>query len=827
MELDIKKLNESPLDYIQRIDKVEWIKGLQGTPDEKRAITQKILKSLIEFRLGLYLVGVDLGYETTQWLAALELITAPMRNAVADKHLNIIQQQYTNRFSIDKDGQVKGYFVPDEGTPEHYIFTSQKAEIDLREVTMFSSSAVERERFKGTRIHKIDWTIPDTFDIPNEIYDFVTNINKGFQHYKPCGLFDKYRMQAYMWLQEANNYNEGWSEDRKFDFLAKERARILENTLYAANKYLIYQDPDDMLVGEKKFTAWPAQEVLFYLMDINLSLIISKLRQIGFTTVIGGTEGIKTMLARNYYCKFVANKGKKSDELFRDKVKYAIQKTPYYLKPTIANFNASDAMFGYSYGKGGEITNASRFSVDAPSYDVINGGTPKKILCDEIGMMDEFDEIVAQGRPTMFKYDMVRDKWVMTKQLIAWGTGGKINKQGGAFAREKKAANEAWNDRFFRHGLVPLFINSFAKPGFSWPFYEAEKKFYYSKKKEAGKEDPRIVFHQSWPITEDDVFLMSSDTVISMTSINSSIERINSKIVNGKLKEVKGYFEPLFDTSRPRGDNAYIPYEIVGARFIPADQKMIDEGSPFSCVTILVPPDLSYENRYYKGTDPIFTSSGHSKLASAIWDSKEDKIPAYINFKSSDYRFEYLQSLLLNLYYSPEYGGRKLGIRELLEFNVGGEYYNFCQELGFGHIFTGNKMLPRNMQTSTIDIGINKRGTNSLLLVNRLEELMLDHINDIDILELFIQLKTFVKKETATGWKYEPENKKIHYDDLIDAVNYAKINADIHAHLMPKFVGVNERKEKEQKKLRYYYDNAFNLRLGYQNGSRQRNIRRA
>jgi hypothetical protein len=548
------------------------------------------------------------------------------------------------------------------------------------------------------------------------------------------------------------------------------------------------------------------------MMDLGFSLIIGKLRQIGFSTVIGGIMALRCMISKNIFIKMCAQKSDKSEEIFEDKVKYVIERCDDYMKPTIPNWSTDLVRFGYTAEKGKQATTSSKFEVCSPMEDAINGGKPKIVLLDEIGFMKNFGAIIAQGRPAMFKFK--NGKMRMTSQVIAWGTGGKTGGAGAPMEVEWKAAKEAFAQRNFRHGLIPLFLNYYAKPGHTDEHYLHEKAFYYSKKKEPGKEDPKIVFHQSFPITEDDMFLESSDTVISVASINLNIERIHIAQIEGKIKPIKGYFEPLFNMEKPRGEDAYVPYDIIGARFIPAGQDLIDEGSPFSCVTIYDRPDLSYINRYYKGSDPIFTSSGHSKFASSIWDALKKKDAAEVNYKSEDYRFEYLQSFLLNLYYSRNYGGRKTGIRELLEFNVGGEYYNFCRELGYGAIFTGNAMLPQTLQTTTIDIGINKRGTNAVAIVNRLEEMLIDNSKGIDSLEFWIQLKTFVRKQTGTGFKYEPSNKKIHYDDLIDAKVYAKINADVHAHLPISKLDEDVQMQGLKNKKRLYMDENYVMRLG-------------
>lgn len=803
--------SQHPIDYIRRIGKLDYFKDLRGTPEEKIETHKKIFEKLKEFRLGLYLIGVDIGYKRIHWLSALELINASMKNSVATTHMNLVQKKYVSKFYITSQGEFTSQYVPEDNEIENYVYEGSSAELDVNDLEI--ANAIKKS-YLSEDIKRSDWAIDDVFELPDDVYVFIQNFNRGFQHFKSCERFDKYRQQAYVWLNRNYTFDASWSEEKQIEFLTEERERCLTNTLYLANKYLWYKDSDDRFKGEKKFKAWKAQECVLFLIDLGLSLIIGKLRQIGFTTVIGGVMGLRTMLSKNFYCKMVAQKENKSEEIFEHKIKYAISKCDEHMKTTIPNWSTDKVKFGFSLGKGAESSSESLFEVAAPTADAINAGTPSITLLDEIGFMKLFGAIIGQGRPTMFKYDSTKNKMLMTKQVIAWGTGGKTGGAGSAMEVEWKAAKEAFASKNFRHGLIPLFINYYAKPGHSDEHYLAEKAFYYAKKKMVGEEDPKIVFHQSFPITEDDMFLQSSDTVISVASINLHIERINRKIAEGKHIEKRGYFEPIYNMEKKRGEDSYVPYEIIGSRFIPADQSLIDEDSPFACITILKDPDLNWENRYYKGSDPIFTSSGHSKFASDIYDAKDKVTAAYLNFKSEDYRYEYLQSLLLNLYYSRTYGARRMGIPELLEFNVGGEYYNFCRELGYGNIFTGNKMLPSNMQTTTIDIGINKRGTNSVMIVNRLEELLLDYADKIDDIEFWIQLKTFVKKQTATGFKYEPENKKIHYDDKIDAKVYSKINADSYSHHPIKYITQQDSELRESKKLRYYYDKGFNLRLG-------------
>ena len=125
------------------------------------------------------------------------------------------------------------------------------------------------------------------FEIPDEIYDMITLINKGWQYFERSDrewkLFNEYRRQAYSWINANYHISNNWTYDQKVEFVQKERARCLTNSLYLANKHLWLKDSDDVFSGEIKFKAWTAQEVVLFLMDLGLSLIIAKLRQIGFS----------------------------------------------------------------------------------------------------------------------------------------------------------------------------------------------------------------------------------------------------------------------------------------------------------------------------------------------------------------------------------------------------------------------------------------------------------------------------------------------------------------------------------------------------------------
>lgn len=752
---------------------------------KRRIITEQLLMS----RYKLHLLGVDIGRERLKFLIDGGILSPSDLNAPKSA-IDILKNEYGKKFKVSLNGSISSFVIDDKELKEFRM-----SETDIME-TRFMQYHIN---YKGPKITRKDWCIDDPTDIPDDLYDLISSVNKGWQYRIHSDRFDKYRLHAYRLMDEYKSYETLDNDEERLQWLRTERKKCLANSLYALNMHLNIKDAKSRN-GKMKYKAWTVQEFLLFLCDLGLSLLIAKLRQIGFTTTIGGRAIFRVMLSPNYYAKFVAQKGDKSAEIFEQKFKWPLTQINSAIKPTIAAYNQTDVTFSYKSGKAKNAGSESIFEVAAPAKDVINAGTPDEILLDEVGYNDLLSTIISQGRPTMFRYNPERHKLEFSRQLIGWGTGGDVTKESAAFNNEWAAAKEAWQKRDFKHGLIPIFINSFAKPGFTMEFYETEKAAYYRKRKEVGKPDPKIEFHQTWPIVEEDVFMTSLDNVVPTEIIISRMNQTALKVDSLK----RGYMEPIYDTSVKYSDESYFKYKVIGARFVQANRMQEIEDSPFACITIYHDKEDGWVNRYFEGVDPIFTTSGHSKMAAVIGDRANiGRISAELNYRAKDYRFCYAQALLLGLYYSTQTKEQKLGIRQLVEENVGGEYINFCSDFGYGHTLTMRDMLPDNLRLGGSGIGIRKHGSNSMNLVNRLEDLLINYADRIDSYIFWGQCKTYVKKETATSTKYGPENKNIHFDDLIDAAVYSYINILAHQHT--KMYNVNQKESVGQSKFRYRY----------------------
>lgn len=637
-------------------------------------------------------------------------------------------------------------------------------------------------------ITQADW-MPleeETGNYPADFVAWIDSINSGFKNRIPYKRFELYCKQADEWLAEKTYFSHFSDSRDRFDFAVKEFQRIQENSIYFLDKYLYYKTGSK----DNKYTSDHAQRVVAYLVDAGYCLIIGKGRQIWFSTTIGGIAIKRVNFNTEYFVKFIAENKDKTQEIFDDKVKYPFYKLEDWMKSSVQN--DQDGLFKLAfkqYGKNkGKVSGAdSKIMVEAPYATAVNGGAPDLVLLDEIGQMKLISDIIGEGRPTLFQYNRHSGKLVRMRQLVAYGTGGQMDRGGSQMEVEFSAALEQWAQRDFAYGIVPIFFDYWARSGITQEHYDREKKIAYR----TGLEDKKVMFHQHYPATIADMFLSSADTVIPISQINSSIQRIHAK----KQKSVPGHFEPIYDKTKPL--TGFVPYTITAVKFVPSG----DASAP---ILMNDYPVQHWVNRYYQGTDPINSQSGHSFLSSAIWDQFEHNVPCLLNARSHDYRNEYLQAHLMNIFY-----GRP---PHLIEINVGRELVNFIDELGGMRSIVTQSMLPESLQVNSSEIyGIKKMASNTPFIHNRLVEMLEGYRDNIDVEMFFMQLKKFVKKDLkdGKGTKFDVVDYRYAKSDVIYGILYSYICAQCYAHREPRNI---EDKEKKKRVRRW----VCNKNTGYQ-----------
>jgi hypothetical protein len=246
-----------------------------------------------------------------------------------------------------------------------------------------------------------------------------------------------------------------------------------------------------------------------------------------------------------------------------------------------------------------------------------------------------------------------------------------------------------------------------------------------------------------------------------------------------------GYFEPIFDTGQPTPDS-YTPYRIVGAKWISTGDR---DHVMTSTVIITHPPAKEcWIHRFYQGTDPINSETGHSKMCSAVWDALTNSVASVVFHRERKFKETYLQVLLQSLYYDQENKG---GIKELVENNIGDMHIDFQEMLGFKHKFTANAALPEYLKSFGGKwFGISNKVNTAPRILAKLEELIEGYASQINIPWFWEQLKTFVEKDLKAAsshrqTRYQAADPRYDYDDCIFAITFAYINAQCYSRYEP------------------------------------------
>lgn len=709
-------------------------------------------------------IGADRAYHLEQ--AGFLEVTESEKYKLYTEHDNILLKRRTFGTLSDKEVQLNNMVLLQEISSDFNDLTEDS--ILTSEEYLFRTKAKDfRVSEYPNVITRQMWDLEEgeKFNYSREFYEWINSINDGWQFKRNYHKFNLYKEQARRWLSEKEmSFNPNHNEDQMFHYLRIERKRCLENSLYAMNKFLFLKE-GEMEGGKIKYEAWDSQALGLYLFDLRLSLLFGKLRQVGYTTTINGASIMRTMLSPSYHTKFITEKATKGHEIHEDKVAFALSNYPDYLVPTVLSDVATGTFkFGNKdYGKGRQGGANSKFVVEPPYETVVNGGSPNLVLIDEGGNIPIIGDIINQAMPALVWVNPKTQRMEWKRQLITWGTGGNMEKGGAGYEALVNQAMEAWKDKDYQYGLIFVFLNAYAKPGVNDDFLKIQKKIAYSKPGTEGVK-ARRTFHQSYPITVSDMFITSLATLLDQTDIE--VRKKAARDIQSEWEH--GYFEPEYDTSKPMPEGNVVPFKVVGARFIHLSEQDIIDDPDKVMVSIRCKPE-KWKHRYFHGTDPIFTSSGKSKMASAIWDSITKRVVAEVNFRTNDYRVAYLQNLCLNLYYGkPDW---------LIEMNVGSGFRDFLEQHECTSNLVSNKLLPDVLQNQGLIDGVKKfSGNTAKYIVNKTEELLLMYKDNLDSLQFWQQVGTYTKKTTAKGNEtYEPLNPKIHFDDLLDAYTYAYI----------------------------------------------------
>lgn len=769
----------------------------------KKPRSNKVVReNHLDFLYDLYKQGVDVGISNLILLRnngyiQQEDVPEKVRDESQIENINVnLSLASKNQMEIDKNVSIISGLENDHSS---VITDAELSERRKKGNYIFES--------RDSEIRKEEWMPKDTVEHEQDFIDFIDSIlDLGFQNKKSYRKLNLYVQQAYTWLSEKGSYLDCSSEDEKDEFIQEELRRCDISTLYFLNKYVYYQEGSSE-TGKFKYTASPAHELMAYLNDCGYSMGIIKGRQIAATTTFMACDVKDMIFKKNHFMKFITEDQDKAEEIFEDKLKYCFSELPDWMKPDVQNDRDNYFKLGKKDDKGERKGVNSRIRVVPPKRTAIAGGAPQKVKIDEAGNVALLTIMINNARPTMYMFDRKTGKMKLNRQLIYWGTGGEMEKGGMALQVEFMSLLKQWKERNFKSGVIPIFFNWTCRPGATQEIYDAEKAVAYSKEGPDLKKSI-IEFHQSWPATISDVFMTSEKTLVGMDYIDGQILKIKQANQKHDHKLIQcGYFEPVYDHLQPTTEESDVPFKIIGANFIPTA-----DNDPRMSTIIFSHPKHGWINRYFVGTDPISSDTGQSNMSTTVWDKYFKTIAAVMDFRTKDYRYTFLQSLLLKLYYAANESRIP---KELVESNIGQSYTQYTENKGFGGSMVLNYELPPYLQNKTTineGVGIDNKGMRNLTIVNRLHEMIQSFGENIFIERFWEQLKTFVCEVSDRGKEvWGPVNRKYFRDDTLFSAVYSYICGELcYPELVPENIE-DASKKKETVKFELSYDQDYNL----------------
>jgi len=752
---------------------------------DKKTKKQVTKSTRLDFLFDLYNKKVELKPEQIKELEDGGYIEKKkIKGPKQDKKLILSDPKIKSERGIEADKHIEIVDV-DESSDKDVIIHSAEGKEDLM--------SIDHYRFDGDMsITAEDWLPISKTEHEPEFIEWIDSINSGFQKMKKFKKFSLYVQQASDWYSENGSITDYNTAEQQEVYALEEMRRCKENTLYFLNKYLMLKE-GDMSSGARTYDAKPVHEVISYLFDCGYSMMIGKPRQIAATSTLGGCALKKIVFYRNFFLKFITQDKETGIEIFEDKIKYPFSELPGWMQPTVSNDRDNLFRLSRKVKKGTTKGVNPKLQVVAPSVSAINGGSPPLVMVDDAGYIGILGKMIKEARPTMFMQDPVSKKLIMKRQIVIWGTGGEMDKGGKAYEEEYMNTMKKWQNREFETGIIPIFFDWTTRPGITREFYESERAAYTVDGPD--KEERLVQFRQTYPSIVEDMFLTSNKTLVSIDYINRQLERIRE--LPQELKPQKGFFEPIFDQNTPAGENEDVPFKIIGVNFVPTE-----DADPRASCTIFMHPKPNWINRYYSGVDPVMSDNGYSNMASAVIDVVFNTVAAIVNYRDSDHRYTFLQTMLLGLYYDTKSQG-KGRVKELVEANIGTAYCDYVETKGFYNSLVYRTELPVAMQGGGHVVGIDNRSARTRFIINMLHEFIKAFGDRVYIDTFFIQLRTFICTITASGNEtWGTADKRKYHDDVLFAVVFAYICSLSYTHLQPKEIKSEEDRYKISYELR-------------------------
>jgi len=548
-------------------------------------------------------------------------------------------------------------------------------------------------RWDSVDIKQEHWK-PDDVRLDYQDQDWCRFINSHiprFDRLIPYEKFYLYIEQARRWHEETKDLDITlMDESQAYEFARQEDRRMADNKLYALNRYIRIQE--DLFPEGRKYSAGAPQALLAFLYDRGNDILLLKGRQAAITSTVMAMVVIDMIMHNKFNVVLLTDdKIKTGQGILDKKVQGTVQLLPEWIRndidpiDTIWHKEGVSLVFEAATSKVEKRRNSSDLSLmSSDDSQAVNSKTPSRVLYDEVQNIANFEKISKEVAPTQIAE--LNGKHVKVRSQIAWGTGTSTDAGKGVFERMWFEINGLQEKFKPTGGWVAMFFDWTCRPNFTAQSYRNEM---ITELRDAGgaSEESLAIFFSHYPSAPADSFMARHNGVVPAHLVKANRDLINA--LPDYLRPIRGLFIPIYDVNRPtQGKSSEHPYYIKGAEFREAvtQQQLL-----MAVVQMWMRPDNTFVHRYFQGTDPIQSTSGKSKFASAIYDAYgtyrkgccgtdelhyHPTIACIINGRTRNPKDMFTQSVLMNLFYHDN--GRR-GCPELIEANQGHNYIEFKQ----------------------------------------------------------------------------------------------------------------------------------------------------
>lgn len=677
-------------------------------------------------------------------------------------------------------------------------------------------------KWQGRTIIRDDWAPDSVTEHDDGFRAFLSSHIPRFDQLIPYEPFYIYITQALQWLNDHRTYSSCKTHRERIEYGLEEWRRCVENRLFALCRYgYLYEGAE--AGGRRKWKPSTPQAFLLFLLDCRYNFYMGKGRQAAITSTLAPALMFQAAVRPNQFIKIIAGDQDTVSDIFDQKMHFPYsvisKEHPWFLPEPSYGGKGRFLQFGIRPDGAGQTAKTtmaaygSKIQVDVPKVAAVNSGSPDVVYIDEAAKTPKFSDMAREVMPTLT--GEVDGEMRLKRQLVVVSTG--IPESTGEFERDLRTLDDK-----FRKGIpdkiIPVFFDWTCRPGATWKDREEARLDAETGGSQAQNdmslEQRRAQFRMHWPNDLDDMFAISDMTIIPTSEIRRHVDRMNTAFQkNERLRPKTGYFEPRYDTSQPQPNGSYFPYKVCGATFVPTSDNDLD-----APVRMWLEPQAGWVHRYYQGSDPLIADFGSSKMASAIFDAKDEPdnassiyptIACIVNYREGDINRAYEQTCLMGL----AYGRDGSCCPELIEANLGKGYVMFKEQPAIyqGNSFLYNRQLPEDLQLSqTNSIGLDLKERRKMSVLGYMKRFLIAYGKNIYIPEIWYQVRTFTKHITAQGNERWGPSEKGMCDDILYAMAYAYICRLCHPERKP--FNIENMKDNYTMEEEWYHDEYMQLR---------------